>query len=805
MNKAIQGNLLKIAGGFLLLQSIITTLSPVVRERTWDVDLPWRHWVMLAIWGIFVLKIHQDLKKKLPDSDPHIFPVAALLSGWGILTVWRIYNSFGERQMAWFVISMIVVIAGMRLTSLKFLQRYKYMLLIGGLSLTALTLIFGTNPSGYGPRLWLGWRGIYLQPSEPLKLLLIIYLSAYLADTLPFRFRTIHLLYPTLVLGGIVIMLLLAQRDLGTASIFLALYTIIIYLGTNRKRILLISVLSLILIGVAGYYFVGRVQARIDSWLNPWNDPSGSSYQVIQSLIATANGGIEGRGPGLGNPELVPVVISDFIYSAIAEETGLFGTLGLLALFGILITRTMRVAIRAPDVFRRLLAAGISTYFGVQTILIVGGNLRLLPLTGVTLPFVSYGGSSLLTSFIAILIILVISNQQEDEPAPLEDHSPYLSLNTYLLFGLFASALATGWWAILRGPDLLLRQDNLRRVIEEKYVPRGNILDRSNSPISVTTGTTGIFAHEYTYPDLAPITGYNSPNHGQAGLESSLDGYLRGLEGNPTSTILSNQLLYGMSPDGLDIRLSIAIALQSRVDELMRGQIGAVVLINARSGEILAMSSHPTFDPNRLNDISEELLSDPQKPLINRATLGLYPTGLVMEPFARALFQSTNLSPTQWQTLYETFGFNRTPELRMDVAPPTLTNGVDALHISPLQMALSASALSNGGVVPAARIVAAVNTPREGWVVLPALEKPLEAIQPSAADEAVKSFVKTGNNYWSHTAMARDDESAVAWFIGGTPPNWQASPLAIVVVLEEGDPTDAQRIGEALLKGAMNP
>ena len=155
-----------------------------------------------------------------------------------------------------------------------------------------------------------------------------------------------------MVLGGIVILLLLAQRDLGTASIFLALYTIIAYLATNRKNIVIISLLGLIVVGLAGYYFVNIVQIRIETWINPWNDPQGGSYQVIQSLIAIANGGVEGRGPGLGNPGLVPVNISDFIYAAIAEETGLFGTLGLLALFGILVTRGLRIALRAPDIFR---------------------------------------------------------------------------------------------------------------------------------------------------------------------------------------------------------------------------------------------------------------------------------------------------------------------------------------------------------------------------------------------------------------------------------------------------------------------
>jgi hypothetical protein len=157
--------------------------------------------------------------------------------------------------------------------------------------------------------------------------------------------------------------------------------------------------------------------------------------------MAVANGGIEGRGPGLGSPGVVPVAVSDFIYSAIAEETGLAGSLGVLALIGLILARGLRAALRAPDLFRRLLAAGIVVYFGIQSILIIGGNLRLLPLTGVTLPFVSYGGSSLLISFVSLLLLLLISNHLDEEPAPLQNPTPYLAVNLFLAPGYLPAPL----------------------------------------------------------------------------------------------------------------------------------------------------------------------------------------------------------------------------------------------------------------------------------------------------------------------------------------------------------------------------
>ena len=808
MNRITQGSLLKIAVVFLFLQTVIITLAPAVRARTWEVDFRWSQWIAFLLWVFFVLRTHQSIIRQLPDADPYLFPMVAFLSGWGLLSVWRLDPSFGARQALWFVVSIMIFLFGLGLpSSLDFLRKYKYILLSSGLLLTALTLIFGTNPIGYGPRLWLGCCGLYFQPSEPLKLLLVAYLASYLADRLPIKLNAVPLIYPTFLLSGIAILLLLFQRDLGTASIFIALYTIVIFLATGRRRTLLFSAVLLVFMGVVGYYLIDIIRARIDSWINPWNDPSGGSYQIIQSIVAIANGGLNGRGPGLGSPALVPVAISDFIFAAIAEETGLVGTVGLITIFGILLVRGLRIALCAPDIFRRLLAAGITSYLGVQALLIIGGNLRLLPLTGVTLPFISYGGSSLLTSFVALLMLMLISNHLDEEPAPLPSPQPYYALGVFLMMGLTVAALANGWWAVVRGPDLLTRPDNPRRIIEDRYVPRGELLDRSNKVINGTEGTTGSYARLYHYPGLATVIGYNHPIYGQSGLEAALDEYLRGLRGNPAADIWWNHLLYGMAPRGLDVRLSLDLTLQSHADEMMTGHHGAIVLLNAQSGEIFVMASHPTFDPTDLNEIGAQLNKDSEKPLINRAVQGLYPTGTGIEPFVQALTgrEAGNVSDAELQALYEAFGFNRAPLLRLQVAAPIADPVVHDLHISPLQMALASAALSSHGTVPAPRIATAVNTPSEGWVVLPSLGSSFEAIPASSADEAAQSLIVDGESFWEHTGQAESDESPVTWFIAGTSPNWQASPMVVVLLLEEDDISLAQQIGQELLVDAMNP
>jgi len=797
-----QGALLRLAGVFLVIFAVTLTLSPSVRERSWEVAYRWQHWGGLLAWIIVFALAHRATERYLTDHDPYLLPIAALLTGWGLLTIWRLTPEFGLRQTIWMAATVGLFAFAVRFPlNLELVRRYKYVLLTGGLILTSLTLIFGSNPAGTGPRLWLGCCGIYLQPSEPLKLLLVGYLAAYLADRLPARDRLIPLLFPTLFVTGLALLLLLVQRDLGTASIFILLYATIVYIALGRKRVLLISLGMLLLAGLAGYYLISLIQLRVDAWFNPWLDPSGRSYQIVQSILAIANGGLFGRGPGLGSPTLVPISHSDFIFTAIAEETGLVGVVGLLALLAILVSRSMRVAMLATGRFRRLLAVGITAYFSIQSLLIIGGNLRVLPLTGVTLPFVSYGGSSLLTSFTALLVLMVISNQTEEEPAALLNPNPYYLTSALIGLGLIVMSFSAGWWTLARGTDLLNRTDNPRRSISDRYVQRGSLLDRENTPINWTEGETGSYIRDYLYPDLAPIVGYTHPVFGQAGLEASLDNYLRGLQGNPTSLIWWDRLLYGTPPPGLDIRLSLDLRLQTEADRLLGEHTGAIVLLNAETGEILVMASHPTYDPNLLDEQGDELAGDEDSPLLNRATQGRYSPESVLEPFAQVLLGRTSLSTMEQRIeLFQMLGFDHVPQVRMPIDEGSSLDENE--RVSPLQMALATASLSNNGIRPAARIAIAVNTPQQGWVILPALDKPDESIPESSAREI--SLALAGDNpYWTYTGTT--DETAITWHLAGTLPDWSGTPLSLVVLLEEENPILANLIAQGLLNKALQP
>lgn len=857
-NDLKQGRLMQIAVLFMLVYAAALTLAPAARYHSWDAPYRWNHWIGFAVWLVGSLLVHYRLVRHMLERDPYIFPIVAVLSGWGLLTIFRLNGTMGLRQTLWLAICMALLWVGIGLPVIvEWLRRYKYVWLISGLLLTALTFVLGVYPGGIGPRLWLGCCGLYFQPSELLKLLLIVYLAAYLADWMPLHSGAPVFLVPTVILGGAVLGLVVAQRDLGTASLFIVIYTVVVYLAFGRKRILLVSGLMLLIAAVVGYSLFDVVRIRVDAWLNPWLDPSGRSFQIVQSLLSVAAGGIFGRGPGLGSPGVVPLAHSDFVFAAIAEENGLLGAAGLLMLVGLLAARGFFIALRAPGNYRRYLAAGIATALAAQAILIIGGNLRVLPLTGVTLPFVSYGGSSLLTSFAAVLLLLRISYREDEAPAPLPKSEPYLLVSGAILLGLAVLALTSGWWAGWRADELLARPDNPRWRINDRFVLRGALIDRNNNLIDYTTGQPGSYQRLYTYPALSNTTGYVSGQYGLAGLETALDDYLRGLRGVPASRIWWDNLLYGQTPPGLNVRLTLDLNLQRRVDPLLEGRRGAAVLLNSQTGEILALASHPYPDPARIDQDWSLLLADSGAPLLNRATQGQYPPGTALGPFILAAVAQRSSGmpglpqfafyPTPeriWQCardpvsayanwgelvkagcpgalvklaetlpdgqldeLFQSLGFYQKPDVPLVTASAQASAvqnihlaaiGQENLVVSPLQMALAAAALSNNGFRPAPAITSAVQTTTQGWVVLPAGNSH-QTILSGGIGTAQKAL-QTGGAYWEALGAAYSNQTPVTWYLGGTLSAWQGAPLAVVVVLEEDNPTLATEIGRVLLQ-----
>jgi cell division protein FtsW (lipid II flippase) len=803
----IQSRLLALAGLFLFLYSVCLSLAGAVLERSQTSGYRWNHWLGWAAWVVVFYAVDRETRRRLPDRDPFLLPIAALLTGWGMLTVWRLYPAFGIRQGTWMVLCGLALIIGLRLPAdLGYLRRYKYVWLTGGILLTAATLLLGVNPQGYGPRMWLNFLGLYFQPSEPLKLLLIVYLAAYMADSQlllslanrigqqDWKAPLLPLLAPTLIMTGLALAVLAIQRDLGAAAVLLFLYAAIVYVTSGMKRVVAFAGAGLVLASGVGYWAYSLVRVRVDAWLDPWLDPSGKSYQIVQSLLAIANGGILGRGPGLGSPGVVPLAHSDLIFAAIVEETGLLGAAGMLLLLALLVGRGLRVAMKTTDLYQRYLAAGLTAYLAGQSLLIIGGTLRLLPLTGITLPFVSYGGSSLLVSFIALLLLLQISRPAEQVQVrtipEAREAQPFLQLGALLGLGLLAAALATGWWGIYRSGDLLGRTDNPRRSLSDQYVRRGAILDREDRPVNLTSGEVGSYTRKYQYPSLSNVVGYTNPTYGQSGLESSQDDTLRGLKGNRYLEVWWNRLVYGQPPPGLDIRLSVDLELQRLADKLFRNRQGALVALNARSGEVLVMASYPSFDAGQLDKEWGALVNDRGAPLLNRATLGRYAAGELDSSLFPGGLSGMGVVPTP---LFE---------LPSGDLPGEASIQSEASRgYSPLQMALAAAAVSAGGVRPAPQLVMAIHSPQSGWMPLPALSQVKQALSPEQAASIAQQHAVPDQEFWQMTTVAAPQSGKpVTWYVGGTQPGLTGTPYVVALVIEDNASELATQIGQAMLQ-----
>lgn len=379
------------------------------------------HFWAPAVWALMMGVSHWLLNRFRRSRDPVLLPIYALLTGWGLLLVDRLAPNFLARQTLWMVLATAALLAIAILPrDLSVLRRYRYSWLTLGLILLLATLVFGVNPSGAGAALWLRipfLSGVYFQPSELMKLLLIVFLASYFDEQLqlePFRSERRHhnraaFLAPLLLMWGFSIVLLIWQRDLGAATLFFVSFLTLLYIVTAEWRYIVGGILLVITAGVIGYFTFDVVELRIDAWWNPWPDATDRAFQIVQSLYAIASGGVSGQGIGQGAPIYVPVVHSDFAFAAIAEEWGLIGAFSVLVSFALLGYRGLRTAALCRRPFYTYLAAGVTVMLCIQAFLIMGGVVKILPLTGVTLPFVSYGGSSLFISGLMIGLLLYLS------------------------------------------------------------------------------------------------------------------------------------------------------------------------------------------------------------------------------------------------------------------------------------------------------------------------------------------------------------------------------------------------------------
>lgn len=366
-----------------------------------------KYTLMTGAGLVIIIYLSNYILQKVTTGDNYIFLIVTMLISIGTIIIYRIEPASGARQLVWISLGILVFfIAYFFLKYITIWDEWIYLYLILSYGLFAMTFILGERR--YGAINWIEIGGLSFQPAEIIKILLIFILSAYYAK--PDRFKSMkYSAYYPMALVYSFIGLLFIQRDLGMAVIFLSIFTGLQFIYEEDRKQIFLN-LGLVGIGsVLGYILFDHVKIRVQTWINPWAYIDGKGYQITQSLFAIAEGGFFGKGLGLGHPHFIPLVEMDFIFAAICEEMGIFTGIGVIMLFMILVYRGFKIAISQENKFYRVLALGVSILFGVQSFIILGGVLKIIPLTGITLPFVAYGGSSILASFIALAILQVAS------------------------------------------------------------------------------------------------------------------------------------------------------------------------------------------------------------------------------------------------------------------------------------------------------------------------------------------------------------------------------------------------------------
>lgn len=368
-------------------------------------------------------------------GDQQILPLVTMLCGLGLISIQRLqpdltamnpaYSGLAQRQVLYLGMGLVLMWATVLLVRLDWLRRYKYTWLLLTLALLVITFIFGQEING--ARLWLSVGPVQAQPSELVKITLVTFVAGYLADRRemleagwqlgPLTLPPVPYLLPLLLVWAGSLAVLVVQNDLGSALLFFGMFLIMLYVATGRVGYVISGMAAFAGGSWLAFQLFARLNVRVQNWLDPWQDPLQWGYQQVQSEFALASGGLFGVGLGLGEPYFIPEVQTDFVFSALAEELGLIGVMGILACYLLLVTRCFAIGLQADDDFRRLVAIGLGSSLGLQTLIIVGGVVRLIPLTGLTLPFVSYGGSSLITNCLAVGLLLRVSHESTSRSA----------------------------------------------------------------------------------------------------------------------------------------------------------------------------------------------------------------------------------------------------------------------------------------------------------------------------------------------------------------------------------------------------
>lgn len=632
--------------------------------------------VPLGLFAAFAAA-HIGVRIFAPGADPAILPVVFTLSGIGITFVTRLQPDASLGQVVFLFLGVALMVGTLAVVkNLEVVKRYKYVLGIAGIILLVLPMFIGTEI--YGSKLWIKIGGFQFQPGEFAKVLIVLFLAGYLAENrellsisnrtvLGIKFPRLRLLYPLFIVWGVCLLVVAFERDLGSALLFYTIFLIMLYVATGRVSYVIIG-LALLAVGAFGMYqIMSHVQVRVAIWLDPFSDAQNLGYQIVQSLFSLADGGLAGVGIGKGMADIIPVVASDMIFAAIGEEMGLLGGSAVLLLFMLFAVRGLTTAARAKSDLAAFSAAGLTAAISFQAFTIVGGVTKLIPLTGVTLPFMSQGGSSLLASFVIVALLLRAGDEATGRSTEIANTSTDLATAGYRttvrgshmrrpaldtpesgLLGRVALAnrltrtvfLFTALFAVLIGNITYIQvikaseyQDmpsNNHTINKARFIKRGSIITADGLTLAESIQQAdGTYARSYPNGNLAAhVVGYYSQQYGTMGIENTQNDTLTGSKDYSSWQNALNSLA-GISEPGNSVQLTIDSRIQRAAEQALVGRVGAIVALDPRSGAVLAWASAPTFDNTNIQAAIEAANASggADTSMYDRATLALYTPG----------------------------------------------------------------------------------------------------------------------------------------------------------------------------------
>lgn len=626
--------------------------------------------------GIFVAFVvaHLAMRKLAPGADPAILPITFALSGIGIAFVTRLRPELAVGQLMWLFVGVACMVAVMALVrNLDKLARYKYTLMLAGFILLVSPLLPFIGQEIYGSRIWLAIGPFSFQPGEVAKIAIVLFLAGYLAANRemlsvftwrvgPFNLPDARTLLPLLVMWLISIGIVAFEKDLGSALVFFFVFLVMLYVATGKKTYVIAGVL-LMAAGAVGLYFVfDHIQVRVATWLDPFADAQNTGYQLVQTIYSLADGGLFGVGIGRGLAEQIPVVESDFIFAAIGEETGLLGAAGLLLLYLCFAIRGVVTAARAKSDVSSFTAIGLTSIIILQAFIIVGGVTRLIPLTGLTLPFVSQGGSSLLASFISVGLLMRAGDEGTGVNREMLSATSALPTGSVLgrvslgkrltvamvgfsvLFALLVANLTL--IMVVQASHYQNLPGNSHTMAKEANTERGSISTYDGVVLAESQlGEDGSYERVYPAGDLAShVVGYYSTQYGASGIEASQNDTLKGQRNFASWTDVLNDAA-GIGTPGNDVRLTLNSTIQQAAQDALAGEVGACVVIDPSNGAVLAMASSPTYNAGDVEALLGQAAGGSDSgELFNRATQGLYAPGSTFKIVSLATALENNVA-----------------------------------------------------------------------------------------------------------------------------------------------------------------